>query len=345
MKIKESSIVYIFCTYGIATGGVELLHQLGDVLNNHGIKSFIVYVDQAFSIVDKPLMEQYNGYNVSSANSYIEDEDNAFVFYESAFYHSKKIKHGQIIFWWLSVDNFFHGGLNYLNIFDILRFDLKLGVKIFLARLSILFKSRQNFFKNNIDLKWLANQDILHCYQSEYAQQFLLSKGVYYLSPLSDYINLSNTVDESDVKLNEVLYNPAKGFKQTKRLMDLDNTISWFPLKGLTRQQMDAKLRQSKVYVDFGIHPGKDRIPREAALSGCVIITGNNGSAAYFEDIPISKKYKFHLKDISERKQVLSLIKNVFDDYDVYRDDFENYCKAIKREKEDFINEVLAIFK
>jgi len=42
-----------------------------------------------------------------------------------------------------------------------------------------------------------------------------------------------------------------------------------------------------KLYVDFGKHPGKDRMPREAAVHGCCIITGRRGAAGNPFDIPI----------------------------------------------------------
>ena len=33
-----------------------------------------------------------------------------------------------------------------------------------------------------------------------------------------------------------------------------------------------------QVYIDFGHHPGQDRLPREAVQCGCVVITGTRGS-------------------------------------------------------------------
>jgi len=33
-----------------------------------------------------------------------------------------------------------------------------------------------------------------------------------------------------------------------------------------------------QVYIDFGHHPGQDRLPREAVQCGCVVITGKRGS-------------------------------------------------------------------
>jgi hypothetical protein len=51
------------------------------------------------------------------------------------------------------------------------------------------------------------------------------------------------------------------------------------------------------VYVDFGKHPGRDRLPREAALAGCLVMSTYIGSATYWEDMPLSNWYKFETLD------------------------------------------------
>lgn len=57
--------------------------------------------------------------------------------------------------------------------------------------------------------------------------------------------------------------------------------LRWVPLIGMTTEEMRSCMSKSKVYIDFGNHPGKDRIPREAAISGCIVITGKRGAAAF----------------------------------------------------------------
>jgi len=48
------------------------------------------------------------------------------------------------------------------------------------------------------------------------------------------------------------------------------------------------------MYIDFGTHPGKDRIPREAALRNCIVLTNRNGAADNNVDVPIPNEYKIH---------------------------------------------------
>ena len=37
--------------------------------------------------------------------------------------------------------------------------------------------------------------------------------------------------------------------------------------------------------VDLGHHPGKDRLPREAALAGCVTVVGRAGAAVFADEV------------------------------------------------------------
>ena len=100
----------------------------------------------------------------------------------------------------------------------------------------------------------------------------------------------------------------------------------------------------SKVYIDFGNHPGKDRIPREAAICGCCIITGKRGSANNKIDIAIKDKYKFEDR-LSSIDQIHSLICDCMDNFDICQSDFKNYREIILKEEAIFKENVLKIFE
>ena len=91
--------------------------------------------------------------------------------------------------------------------------------------------------------------------------------------------------------------------------------INWVPLVGMSNDQVLNYLKTSKVYIDFGNHPGKDRLPREAAICGCCIITGKKGAAAFKEDIPISETYKFDDK-ASSIPYIVEKIRLLLKNYD-----------------------------
>ena len=117
--------------------------------------------------------------------------------------------------------------------------------------------------------------------------------------------------------------------------------IRFFALEGLSRKEMAGALAEAMVYIDFGDHPGKDRIPREAALAGNIIISSNKGSAAFFDDLPISEKYKFHIEQVEE---VAIAIEDSIANYDELIHDFDFYLNIIRNEKKQFYSQAASLF-
>ena len=190
----------------------------------------------------------------------------------------------------------------------------------------------------------LVESSDINAYQSEYARLFLTSHGFANKVPLSDYINQEYLLRHtSGNREREVLYNPKKGFAFTAKLIKQAPDINWIPLQNFTRQQMKQKLGEAMVYIDFGNHPGKDRIPREAAMSGCCIITSKRGSAGNSIDVPIPEEYKYE----DAQKNVLSvlqIIRSIFDNYEVHYENQKLYRERIKTEKNTFEEEIKNLF-
>jgi len=97
------------------------------------------------------------------------------------------------------------------------------------------------------------------------------------------------------------------------------------------------------LFVDFGSHPGKDRMPREAAILGCCIITGRRGAAANPLDIPIPDRYKFKDSRLLIPR-IVRAIRRVVAEYDVRTEDFTSYRSAIRGERREFMLQVQEIF-
>lgn len=90
------------------------------------------------------------------------------------------------------------------------------------------------------------------------------------------------------------MYNPIKGYKYSKKIiknLSKNKNIKFIALKGMTVAEIREISKKAKVYIDFGHHPGKDRIPRETAILGCIVIVGKRGSARYKEDISINDEF------------------------------------------------------
>lgn len=177
--------------------------------------------------------------------------------------------------------------------------------------------------------------NILHLAQSAYAYDYLQTgfkipnKRLIFVT---DYINrkFMEPYEEGE-RLRLVLYNPAKGLEFTKKIMKYAPDIAFMPITKLTTNEVIDLMRHSMVYIDFGNHPGKDRLPREAAMCGCLVITGRNGSANYYDDVSIPEQYKFERCEI-QLPLICNKIRDIFDHYDEDRYHFSGYKNDIKHE-------------
>lgn len=168
---------------------------------------------------------------------------------------------------------------------------------------------------------FLADPNILHIVQSEYAWDFLEKLGVKRLAKRTDTLNADFYASYTEEPRNNVvLYNPAKATPFMHRLMESLNSIEFKPITGMTRMQVIDTMRHAKLYVDFGEFPGRERMPREAALCGCCLVTSKIGAAGYPEDF--DHPYKFESKD-SHIWAIANRIQFVLENYDECRQYFE----------------------
>ena len=125
--------------------------------------------------------------------------------------------------------------------------------------------------------------------------------------------------------------------------MESSQELKWTPIENMTSDEVADLCKKSKVYIDFGNHPGKDRFPREAAISGCCVITGNKGSAKYKEDVRIDNNYKFD--DIEKNiPKIINEIKKCLEHYEIETLKFEDYRRYIESEEKIFEKDIVGIF-
>jgi len=234
-----------------------------------------------------------------------EDGSSIVIFNEAATYWIPIINNCRKVLWWMSVDNY-------------------------------IINTQER------DLDIIRNQIELHLVQSAYAYHYVtervgISKDkVMYVS---DYIGDIYRIKLPEIqRQNIVLYNPKKGLEVLRPIIEKTSWVKWVPLIGLSEEDMTAYMHISKIYIDFGNHPGKDRIPREAAMCGCCVITNKRGSAAYYEDVPIPDRYKFEAENDIDNIQ--ECIRYICDNFYEAQCDYDEYRRNISREKEIFYEDV-----
>ena len=327
--------IFVLAPANVVTGGAELLHQLVDVVNRNGGDAYIVYSSPGVMIP-----ADYKKYSIKVADKIEDIESNIIVLNEGVFNVVTDVKKAKIVLWWLSVDNFYHCNRKKLCLSDIWMFNKGMFWKELWNRIK-RFRMR---YEVSIEGLKRNSQVVVNGYQSEYAHSFLKKNGFNSLRSLGDYID-SEYLKDFDVviKENAVAYNPKKGYEFTRKLIASAPDLDWRPISGLDRAGVIELLKRCKVYIDFGNHPGKDRLPREAALCGCVIITGRRGSAAFSEDVPILDSYKMNQYRVNV-KDVVKKIKTAMADYESAIKDFSDYKSIISNEKKVFESEIKDVF-
>ena len=297
-------------TYGYWWNGID--SSVCKLFNEQGDRSICSLYKK--NPTKNPTPASFEKYRVKYVTEYVDAEDSILVLAETQVQMLTLCKLGKAVIWWMSVDNY----LAY----------------------------RRAFGGNDIDyFRLRERKDIWHLCQSEYSRCFIEKEfGIANYMFLKDYINddISNFAKIYSRKLqrkNVILFNPKKGYDKIEPVIKAcRKDIIWRPLQGLKPHEMAALMCMSKVYIDFGHHPGKDRIPREAAVCGCCIITNRQGSAAYWEDVPISDKWK--VEDMSDIDGTLQRIYELIDNYDTCTVEFEDYRQKIFNEKDEFISEI-----
>lgn len=149
----------------------------------------------------------------------------------------------------------------------------------------------------------------------------------------------SNLHSDSSKRENIILYNPAKGLNFTKKIIASLPDYEFIALKGFNREKLKEVFSKAKIYIDFGNFPGKDRLPREAVLNGCCIVTGKLGASFFYEDLPIPYDCKFDVKD-NVIPQISNKIKEIINNYDDNYLNYTFYVDTILKEQEKFYNEI-----
>ena len=335
--LDKDSVVYVLSPCYFKTGGTELLHQYVSTARKAGINCKIVYPSATQTKNINPAFRCYVD-DYLTLEELDDSQNNVIIVPEIYTGYLRLFKNLRVVVWWESVDN-------YLKT-QSLTYHLKHFADNPKQSLGYLFRIVLGKQKS-LPFRLLKKNVDFHFVQSEYARLFLEQKGiidnVFYVS---DYINdmyLSGLSDPNNKK-NIVCYNPAKGRRFTEKIIERAKGVSFVPLVNMTNEQVFNTLLQAKVYIDFGDHPGKDRFPREAAMMGCCVITGKNGSARNDEDIYIDKAFKFDQRS-NEVKRIIEMIQKCLCNYDEMTHCFDRYRQRIAEEKNCFEENLIDCFE
>jgi len=332
MQVNSNSIFYIFCPANFATGGPEALHQLGHRLSSLGFTVFMHYI---LKTDQDPVHPNYLKYNLPYTDEIVNSKNNFIILPETYLAPIFKAKYNAIrkIVWWLSVTN-------YQITFNQLKEKVK--HKKFYNIKSYLNPKK---YAPLPTIPALKRKKVLNLAHSHFSMDFLKTNKLEIIGKISDYMS-DSFYDKITIHLKKedfVLYNPKKNGEYLERVKALCRDLSWQPLINMSPDEVAHWMNKSKLYVDFGYHPGQERMPREAILMSCCVITGSQGSAAYQDDVPLPKGFKFN-EAIDTPEAVAKQIALTLDKFEDKIQLFSDYKQQILAEKENFDKAVNHVF-
>jgi len=261
------------------SGGPEAIHQLSDAIAGFGGEVVIAYygAQMGISIEDaliscsysgSPTPSAYRDYRSFTAARIPLTSRSLVIFPEPVIGWAMPHRPFTQAIWWLSVDN------------------------ALIKSPALSYEShRQQFFQT---------PHLIHFYQSDYARDFLTKGGAKKIYPLADYTaERFHQSSKSVTRDQSITYFPRKGGALASVFFDSHPELNRVPVENMTPDAVHETLRKSQIYIDFGHHPGKDRVPREAALSGNIVFLHERGAAAFHMDHPLDRFFLFISTDVS----------------------------------------------
>ena len=190
--------------------------------------------------------------------------------------------------------------------------------------------------------------DIVHLATSDYVTEHLKSHKVPIYTPLVDgYIDREFFKSREFSKKDQVCYNATGGMRQTSidvvtNLQNLYPEVVFVPIKDMSRNEVIQTLEDSKVYLEFGNLPGKEKLLREAILKDCCVVTrGDVGCGKFFNDIQILDRYKSHPFAFDN---IYLIIKECFQNYQECLKDFTLYKRTLAVQETQFLLDIRRLF-
>ena len=353
-KLNEYDKIYLMIPSKVSTGGPEAMHQLGNILQrdlNKKVKIYYLPTD-----IKDPIHENYKKFSLGFERTIDDHEKNLLIIpeYYNYLLEAKRFNKIKKVIWWLSLDNYLGSKFRFENN-KILRSLYKIPFN-FIKKFNDFTKFFFGIYTEQDYLKFLfrfknfnkfneIRQANYHVVQSKYAYDYL-EKKLNKIDYLSDFIreDINNTENfNTEEKENIICYYPLKSNKFMNSILK-KTKFNFIPLTNLSNKQIKETLLKSKIYIDIGSHPGKDRLPREAVMLGNCVITNKKGSANNISDVAIPNEFKFNEKYLNIKK-IDNKIKLIFDNYEKEYSKFDSYKTKILNEKKIFKAEVEKLFR
>ena len=306
------------------------MHQLAYYMRKLGMEAYTVYYAYSGFLKAEPI-NQYKQYEVQVTRyEDVEDvSDNYVIAPENAPWCLNGFKKAKRCIWWLSVA--YH--------------DVKEGT----AKERLMHLKRKALGQNVRNYRNVAFRlrNCWHLCGSKYAYEevnkmFPGSVVKYLVEPISlDFLTLGNANLPTE-REDEVLYNPSKPSAIMNELLERGK-FNYVPLKGYSPEGLAERYKSAKLYVDFGLFGGPERMPKEAVYFGCNILVANHNAASNDFDVAIPQHYKVDDKTTAE--QIENRISDMLAHYLIQNADFKSFKEKVEHLEEGFLEQLVSVFR
>jgi hypothetical protein len=272
------SKIAIATPIGLETGGPEALHQLCHTLRKFGQDAYLLPWEGTENNLP---VKSYSWYDAPIDTSVT--EDTLLIAPETV--PELILKSKRSVIWWLSVEN------SPLQKYPRTPEPSELNSEA-------LFQTKQFWEK-------MHSSQVMHFSQSFYAKLYLRTTFGIEAPMLTDYINNNGIIQNNQKK--EIISFSHKGAEFYKPYSDMLHDFHCIQITGMTKRQTIDILSKSRLYVDLGNQPGRDRMPREAALHHVDVMVNLKGAGGFYNDAPLTNEFKF---DLADKDEAIKKIKN-----------------------------------
>ena len=327
-------IVYVSVPQGDRTGGPECMHQFADALIRRGIRTIMVPMR---NFRGRTPDSEYDVYQYEVAEEISNPDNAILVIGEVSPIEShrelRQVPSDRTWLWWLSVHNnpdprarYYRGSesccvttaphdrgpldsprsgtladrpVHRTHFADATYTGL---AKESWRRTTAVYspgKNPRTFATEYVSLVYnrhLIEGDLRFMAQSVYAQGFTRSLLGRDSMPMTDYLRRPD-IGPTERSRDVVLYNGAKGYSMIKLLAPLLPEVNFQPIEKMSYLQVCEALKSAAAYVELGVPPGRDRLPREAAHFETPSVLLCRGSAYCWDDFPMPDKYRIPFVD------------------------------------------------
>jgi hypothetical protein len=316
-------LVLLLCPRRVVTGGPEAIHQVAQLMNELGVEARIVYGSNDFSITREdeqarlfyrapavnPQFEEYRRYCPIPAQSTTLTRRTLVIIPETLADMRTLFAPAMTAIWWLSWNN--------------------------------AFAKKRQLNDASYRSELFSDNRLLHLAQSYRCHLLLRQSGAAHILDLFDYTDARFT-QTKPVEPNPtfaVAYNPRKGARLAQKFFGRHPEIPARAIEGMSKSEVRDVLGQTMIYVEFGPNPGNDRLPREAACVGCIVLAHRVGGSMTFEDMPIAPLFKFTEADVMSGALAQRIMK-IAGDPKLYFQAQSHYRHHIHLEKEQLTLQV-----